>query len=233
MILILRGHIRNSFDNNNLYQLVHEILKNNNDLSIYIHTWNIIQSKLSWRRLETIDKPVTENCIQTYFKDLSPLIKHIIIDDDTNIELHGKLDGRVSNSRAPLLGWKRYWYGKNKIISYIQDCLPEKKNDMIINCRFDVLSNLFPFPIDNIVNLIENNKNKTFHKNVFIYDIENLKYNQYLGIDNIYIGNIETQSKLISHFHKNLDDILKKHSTPHQEHIVFNVNNELFLTVEN
>jgi hypothetical protein len=42
MILILRGHIRNSFDNNKLYELIKLIYEKNSDLMIYIHTWSIV-----------------------------------------------------------------------------------------------------------------------------------------------------------------------------------------------
>ena len=36
MILVLRGHIRNSFENKNLYDLVNEIYKKHTDLKIYM-----------------------------------------------------------------------------------------------------------------------------------------------------------------------------------------------------
>ena len=61
MIILLRGHIRNSFDNDNLYNLIKRI---NNEIgikNIYIHSWNIQQNSLSWRKLEQINKPIDEN----------------------------------------------------------------------------------------------------------------------------------------------------------------------------
>ena len=51
IILIIRGHIRTSFDNENLYTLVKNISKNYN-LSIYIHTWNKVSNSISWRKIE-------------------------------------------------------------------------------------------------------------------------------------------------------------------------------------
>ena len=85
IILILRGHIRNSFNNQKLYVLVKKISEKYN-LSIYIHTWNIQQSNISWREVKQINNIITKKIINDYFKDLSLLIKHIIIDDDTNIK---------------------------------------------------------------------------------------------------------------------------------------------------
>jgi hypothetical protein len=60
MILILRGHIRDSFDNNNLYELIKSIYEKNGDLMIYIHTWSIFQNNLSWRKMDNIFIEVTE-----------------------------------------------------------------------------------------------------------------------------------------------------------------------------
>mgnify|MGYP000679978020 CR=1 FL=1 len=49
------------------------------------------------------------------------------------------------------------------------------------------------------------------------------------GIDNIYIGSIKTQYKLIKHFHENLDNIVKANSRRNeQEFLVFSENAKLF-----
>lgn len=230
MILILRGHIRNSFDDNNLYDLIKSIYISNPELKIYIHTWNIIQNDVSWRQMTIIDHPVTNETIREYFRDLSHLIKQCVIDDDSNIELIGNLEGKIGKGNAPIIGWKRYWYGKYKIIECLKN-EPFDRNECIINCRFDILSNINSFSSNNITNFIEKYKNETFYKNVFSIGNEytSLPINQFVGIDNIYMGNIEMQYKLIEHFHKNLDEILLANSTiSNQEHLVFYENNKLF-----
>ncbi len=66
--------------------------------------------------------------------------KVVIIDDDKNIKLIGNLDGKVSGGGQNLKGWKNYIYGKYKIIEHIYNKY-ENKNEMVINCRFDVLEN--------------------------------------------------------------------------------------------
>ena len=77
---------------------------------------------------------------------------------------------------------------------------------MIINCRFDVMSNSNNFDKAFIVNFIKNNSKTIFTKNIFLFNHE------CNGIDNIYIGNINTLYKLISKFFYELDDILIKNN---------------------
>ena len=62
-------------------------------------------------------------------------------------------------------------------------------------------------------------------KNIFFKDGE------FYGVDNIYIGNIDTMYKLTHHFCHFLDDILMKHNTTvHQEFLVYRINNILFVS---
>ena len=64
MIIALRGHIRNSFDNNDLYKLIKKIVDDSPDTKIYIHTWHVKQANVSWRKLEKNDMLVTEEIIK-------------------------------------------------------------------------------------------------------------------------------------------------------------------------
>ena len=70
---------------------------------------------------------------------------------------------------------------------------------------------------------IQNNIENKFNKNVFI------EYGKLLGVDNIYIGNIDTMYTLSNYFFYLLDDILSRNKdTIHQETLVHRINNELF-----
>jgi len=215
MILILRGHIRDAFINENLYHLVKAIYNINNNLKIYMHTWNIFASSLSWRTIEVDNTPVTKEIIHNYFKELAPLIQEILIDDDSKIQLIGNLEGVINGGLTTIRGWKNYWYGKYQIIDYLnkQNVDP---NEMIINCRWDVLSNYNFFTQEEIIPFIEIHKEAIFTKNVFIRDYE------CYGIDNIYLGNMDIMYKLIHRFYYHLDDILAVHKdTFHQEFYVY------------
>lgn len=229
LIILLRGHVRDGLnDNSQLYDLIKE-LNNQYDIKIYIHTWNIVQSNVSHRRMIQNNYPVTHDKINTYFKDLSSKIKHIIIDNDKNIQLNGKTEGIIVG-RCPLIGWKNMWYGKHRIIEYIahqsHNSNVEKLPEIVLNMRFDILSvHTHALTIPRVCDFIKNKYAEKYEKNKFIYD-ENGS-----GIDNIYIGSIDTQYKLINHFHTNLDQIITENpSITCQEHLVFTENDTIFTT---
>jgi hypothetical protein len=222
MILIIRGHIRNSFETKNLYNLIKEIHIIFPDLKIFIHTWNIFANNISWRTININEQIVNDKIIYDYFDDLKYLIEKIIIDDDTKINLIGNLCGKINNGPMPIIGWKNYWYGKHKIIDYLYNSNIDE-NEMIVNFRFDVLSNSNSFHDKMIVNFIKNNSNIIFKKNIFIFDTNRC------GIDNIYIGSIKTMYKLTNKFFYELDDILiNNRNIGHQEMLVYIINNILF-----
>ena len=222
MILIIRGHIRDAFNNDDLYNFVLLLYHTLSELKIFIHTWNIFSNNISWRYITVNNNPVTEKTIYDYFRELSKYIKHIIIDDDKNIKLIGKTTGIINNGIMPIVGCKNYWYGKYKIIDYIYN-QNIYNTETVINFRFDILDNSNTFEKDKIYTFIKNNKNHTFTKNIFMFDYE------CNGIDNIYIGNTYTMYKLANTFYYNLDDILSKNTnTIHQERLVYRINLLLF-----
>ena len=140
MLLVIRGHIRQSFDTRSLYNFIDRIYNLFPDLKIFIHTWNKFASNISWRHIPANNTNVNNETICNYFGKLSICIQHIIIDDDTTINLSGNLIGNVSHSRMPIIGWKNYWYGKHKIIDYLYN-LHKYEDEMIVNTRFDILKN--------------------------------------------------------------------------------------------
>jgi hypothetical protein len=221
MILLLRGHIRNSFDDDKLYLLLKEIQRKDNILEIYIHTWNIIQSNISWRQLDLIQTLVTNETIFDYFRDLKPYIKNIMIDNEENIKLIGSVEGNVGNTLCPLIGWKRYWYGKFRLVNFVHS-LKYTTEVVVLNMRFDVLSCSYFLSQDSIIFFIENYSRKRFVKNGFISDYETP------GIDNIYIGNIDTMKKIAERFYYSLDEIILQEKVIYQEVLVFRENAKLF-----
>jgi hypothetical protein len=221
MILVIRGHIRDSFNTKDLYNLIKNIYVSCPDLKIFIHTWNIFASNVSWRKIPINNNNVTNETIYNYFGDLKACIKHIIIDNDKEIQLIGNLLGNVGKGPMPVIGWKNYWYGKYKIIDYIYNNF-KYDNEMIVNIRFDILKNSNSFNEKTIINFINNNK-IIFNKNIFLFDKE------ICGIDNIYIGNINTMHKLSNKFFYELDDIIHNNKNiVNQEKLVFIVNKTLF-----
>lgn len=151
------------------------------------------------------------------------MIKKIIIDDDSKINLIGNVTGKINNGPMPIIGWKNYWYGKHKIIDYLYHTNIHP-NEMIVNHRFDIVNNSNSLSKETIMDFIKNNSNKAFTKNVFLFNDEN-----HHGIDNIYIGDINTLYKLTNKFFYELDDILmKQNDTINQERLVYRINDILF-----
>lgn len=237
MIIIIRGHIRNALDGPELYNLVHE-LSNQYPVSVYIHTWNVKRSELSWREMHADNTVVTEDTICDYFGDSRCLIRHIIIDDETTVPLMGNTRGNIGIGSCPLLAWKYYWYGKYKIMDYILKTVtrengtgtaqPLQYSDPALNLRFDFFAvygngkekgktsckTSITSTLDFIRSCPERTTINTFRR----YDV-------FRGIDNIYMGNIDTMYDLANRFHTKLDSILAKPenvNVVYQEFLVYN-----------
>lgn len=237
MLLIIRGHIRDSFETKSLYHFIKDIYVICPKLKIYIHTWCIIANNISWRRIKINNTTVTKEIIYNYFDDLKHLIEYIIIDDDKQIKLIGNLNGKINNGLTQIFGWKNYWYGKYRIIEHIYNKNINNdignndignndisNNDMVLNLRFDIMKNSNDFSKKEMINFIQSNIGKKITKNVFICEKE------VNGIDNIYIGNVNTMYKLSHYFHHELDEILSKNrDTIHQERLVYRINNQMFI----
>ena len=224
MIILLRGHIRRSFGSDRLYHFIRNLCKYNKDVEIYIHTWNIIQSNVSWRPVEKKEIVITMDLVNQYFRDCAPFIKKIIIDDDNLIKLNGNTIGIIPGTQCPIIGWKNYWYGQYQIMNYIYSNFSDKdKKRVIINLRFDIFINPHGFIERDIVNFINKNKQNHLTENKFLYD----KF--FVGCDNCFIGNIDTMHNLIERFHFHLDSILSKFKIiKHQEGLVMIENSILF-----
>jgi len=227
MIILLRGHIRNAFETRDLYNLIKDIKNLHDSLEIYIHTWIIYSSNLSWRPIKTDIREVKERKIVNYFADLSIYIKKIIIEDDTKIVLIGSKTGLICSSKCPLIGWKYMWHGIYNGIKHIKEA--NTKEQYVINMRFDILNNSFSKTHAEIMEFYCFNSNiKEFKKNIFYNNkIEGIKHIR--GIDNFYIGSINTMFTLIEHFYSNLDSILVYYpSNKCQESLVYLENEKIF-----
>ena len=223
MILIIRGHIRETFETKKFYEFIKKIHYMQPDLKIFIHTWNIFANNISWRYIKKNETIVTKEIIYNYFENLKNNIEDIIIDDDKHIQLIGNLNGNTGIGPLPLIGWKNYWYGKYRIIEHIHNKYGDI-DEMTINLRFDILNNSNNFGETTLVDFIKNKIDNKFTKNIFLYDKE------VNGIDNIYIGNVKTMYKLIHYFFYELDKILSENMYIYnQERLVYRINENLFI----
>ena len=72
--IILRGHVRDAFKNDRLYNFLYYLIKNMNlNIDIYIYTWLNIEANpgQSWRKLKKTDVLINSDIISEYFKDIN------------------------------------------------------------------------------------------------------------------------------------------------------------------
>lgn len=221
MKIVIRGHIRNSFTTVELYTLL-KYLSEKYNIQIYIHTWNKKQNDISWREIENESTEITNDTIETYFKDLYKFVREIIIEDDANIELHGNLDGKLASSKTNILGWKRYIYGQYRAIKYVYDT-SDDKDEFLLNIRFDLFTNSYVFPYDEITKFVDANYGVTHANNVF------MREGNYCGIDNIVIGSVKSQYNLVSKIHFDLDTILDSNKALKNPEFVIPITNDMIV----
>lgn len=205
VIIILRGHIRSSFDNNKLYEYI-LYLNSIYKLYIFIHTWNVKSNNISWRYLEKDTSIINEDIITNYFKNIN--IQKIFIDDEKNINLIGNVTGNIKTTLMPIKGWKYMWYGIYKISDYILNNIDKYYlcvNTYTLNIRFDYFTN----PTINQYNLNDLNSLFNFNSNDIQF-MKNLIYKDTMfGIDNIYFGKFYKLYYTAKLFHSNLDYIIE------------------------
>lgn len=216
--LLIRGHIRNSFNDDKLIALMRHFAENY-DLTIFLHTWNVVQNKLSWRPMEDISNEVDENVVRSYFKELEPLIKTLIIEDDKKIKLHGKTEGNIGRTPCPVLAWKNMYYGKLRLINAASELVGP--DEVAVQTRFDLMSNSFSPNITEIIEFLKHNYDPVFNGDQE-ERIRFLRMHCFLGMDNIYMASISNMQKFIRYMYFDMDRILRVHeATIHQEHISF------------
>lgn len=214
----MRGHIRNSFENDVLLNFVKKIAELN-ELKIFIHTWNIVQSNISWRRIVEIRDLITEERILSYFKDIKHLIKFIKIDDDNKIEIQGRITGNIGHTPCPVLGYKNMYYGKLVVCEHVFKNVD--KNESAVQMRFDILSNPYSDSIKNLLKFIHLTSyqiSQKTNKEEIIF----LNNKAFVGIDNIYMSNVVNMYRFVRYMYSNMDSILERNPTVrHQEFLAY------------
>jgi hypothetical protein len=175
---------------------------------------------VSWRTIENDPTEITNDTIEAYFKDLYKFVREIIIEDDAEIELHGNIIGKLASSKTNLLGWKRYIYGQYRVIKHVYDT-SDDKDEFLLNIRFDLFTNSYVFPYDEITEIVDNNYGINHTNNVF------MREGFYCGIDNIIIGSVSTNYKLVSAIHFGLDYILDDNKSLQNPEFVVPIANDM------
>jgi len=219
--VILRGHIRNSFENKNLYYLMKKITKDF-DTNIYIHTWNIVQNNLSWRHMDCNNTKVDEEFLKNYFEDIWYNVKYCMIEDEKIIPLHGNTEGLIGSTPCPIKGYKNMIYGIYRISEYL--FFNTAITETVVQTRFDILTNPFSHSVPEARYLADPKTIMKFlHNPTETEDrIKFIEQRPMMGIDNTYMASVNDLYEFIKFFYYNLDEIIYKYKDiKHQEYLPF------------
>ena len=133
LALIIRGHVRDSFDDNKLYDLIKKFTLLY-DVDIYISTFNIKNGGKIYSKENGLNNmEITEKCILEYFGDTKKFIKKIIFNSN-NIGNNDKMIGQISRNKF-LHMWKSIY----NAVKYIKNEATTNYN-YVFNIRFDYFS---------------------------------------------------------------------------------------------
>jgi hypothetical protein len=215
--IIVRGHVRSSFDDGRLKDLVGNFSEMF-DLSIYAQTWDIFQNSLSWREMEAIDKKVTEEGVRDYFGDIE--IKSLSIIDDSSIRHFGNTEGTIGRTPCPVLAWKNMYYGMMEASSRV--VAAEDPKSITLQMRFDMLSNRFSPSMEEMVEFVKREYSELDSKDEVEERIRFMRMKTFLGVDNAFMARAADMHKFICYMYYDMDRILNFHRRSfHQEHIAF------------
>lgn len=186
--VLLRGHIRDSFANQRLNEFLHK-MQEIFSADIFIQTWAEADASTSWdtnelkelrnRKTTNIKNPIIDQ-IQAYFtKEVGEATKKIDILDENNLKLIGNLEGNISDSLCPTIGWKRMWAGIYTAFKSMDDYKKEKKikYDAIINLRFDLFQDdLIDFLNKTMPEGMEHMHPEAYSKKIMLTAIEAVKH---------------------------------------------------------
>lgn len=214
--LILRGHIRSSFGDSRLFDLLSAV-SNVFELRIYAHTWNVVQNSVSWRGLKEIPDPVDESMVRDYLSGLD--VRWVSVSDDKSITHQGKTRGNIGRTPCPVIGWKNMYWG------LLQACgvawLSEHPHAPTVQTRFDLLSNPFSPSHEEVLNFLSR-EHEVLTAGAGAERMRFLRMRCFVGVDNIYMATSEDLFRFVSYMYNDMDRILFVHrGTIHQEHIAF------------
>jgi hypothetical protein len=209
----IRGHIRDGLIDSGLNNFLTLLKNNGHSVDLFLHTWSESEAKSSYKDLDTrYVYFVPKELVSFYFKDHD--IKYIAIDDDSQIDLVGNIDGNVCLSSCPLIAWKRMWYGKYKLIKHLYDNCRDSY-DIVLSTRYDMFTNKLCITSP-----------QRLHRILLDCNLLNFRYPEFnssiVGVDNFYCGILDNMAKLTYDFTHSLDYIMNRyHDIRFQEEMVY------------
>jgi hypothetical protein len=232
MNLILRGHIRNSFENSALHDLMLSVVAKVPDIKVYVHSWNVVQSSASWRGMEENKNKVTPEIISDYL-GIGKNLRSVVVEDDGDVCVPGRVTGTVASTPCPIKGYKMMFYGMMRGSELVlEDSDPE---ELVVQTRFDMLSNWIRMSPERIVDFLDARPGEGEPIRFLIRPGENgrereLRLDRWkrhgseyephwtAGVDNTFMATVKNMNRLLTHMYRRFDEVEAKYKrTNHQE----------------
>lgn len=186
--VLLRGHIRDSFASQRLNEFLHKI-QEIFSADIFIQTWAETDTDTTWdvgelkevrgRKTTDMTNPIVDQIHAYLTEEVIDATKKIDILDENKLKIIGNIEGNISETLCPTIGWKRMWAGIYTAFKSMDDYKKENKvkYDAIINLRFD----LFQDDLINFMNRLlpegmEHMHPDTYSRKIMLTAIEAVKH---------------------------------------------------------
>lgn len=234
MRLIIRGHVRNSLGDARLRDLVWSLIGRRPEIRIYVHSWNTVQSSLSWRKMHEDNTSVSEEMIFEYLDCADNLVR-IEVEDDRLVSIPGRVDGTVASTPCPIKGYKLMFYGMLKGSEYVME--DGGRGDIALQTRFDILSGWARMDAKRILDFLDDIPSEDEPIRFLIRPGTNklerdLRFDRWLrygaeyephwtlGVENVFSAKAEDMNGFLKHMYENFDEIESRYKGfNHQEWI--------------
>jgi hypothetical protein len=186
--IMLRGHVRSSFDDNKLYDFLKNVSSQYN-IDIYVYTFSVKSAGKIYKSedKEADNQKITEKDVENYLRDLMKITKTIIVDQNSSAKtINDRNIGNISRNK-----FLHMWNSIYNIIKYVKNT----KIDYIyaINMRLDYFQLASKFPKTFSITQMR----RLFYIDVLNDFIKNLDKTQKICLTNI-VNNQENNKKIPS-----------------------------------
>jgi hypothetical protein len=190
---ILRGHVRDSLDDDKLYIFLKQLVNEYPNIEIYVYTFEVKSTgKIYKENKEINNKKICEEDIKKYLRDIMDFTRNITIDKNSyaNIQNDRKI-GNISRNK-----FLHMWASIFNAINFVKEkCKKEEiEYSYIINMRMDYFQLVSKFP--KTCKSFTSQMRKLFYIDIISEYIKNIDKNKNICLINMNI-NLDLKNKRI------------------------------------
>lgn len=211
---------------------MHSILEKVPNIKVYVHSWNVVQSSVSWRKMDDDRTEVNQEMIVDYL-GIDSNLKKVVVEDDRNVQVPGRVMGTVASTPCPIKGYKLMFYGMMKGSEMVLE--DSEDEDLVVQTRFDILSNwsrqnparVLDFfnarpgpgePIRFLIRPGDNERDRYLRFDRWTRHGSEYEPHWTCGVENTFMATAINMNKFLSHMYHNFDLVNEKYKkSNHQE----------------